>query len=82
MGFFKSLKFWDANAVIDGTVEAVSKDYSYYKSQTPERDPHFWLSAAYMNRPGYRVGKDVGALFPLPKRLCIRCLMRNLRLRL
>ena len=67
MGFFKGLKFWDANAVIDSTVESVSKDYSYYKSQAPERDPHFWLSAAFMNRPGYRVGKDVGAIIPFTR---------------
>ena len=67
MDFFKRLKFWDANAVIDSTVEAVSKDYSYYKSQAPERDPHFWLSAAFMNRPGYRVGKDVGAIIPFTR---------------
>ncbi len=50
--------------MIDGTVEAVSKNYFYYKSQSPERDRHFWLAAAFMNRPGYHVGKDVGAIIP------------------
>jgi len=67
MGFLKRLKFWDTNAVIDSTVEAVSKDYSYYKSQIPERDPHFWLAAAFMNRPGYRVGKNVGPIIPFTR---------------
>lgn len=67
MGFFKRLKFWDANAVIDSTVEAISNDYSYYKRQAPERDPHFWLSAAFMNRPGYSTGKDVGPIIPFTR---------------
>ena len=67
MGFFKRLKFWDANAVIDSTIEAVSNDYSYYKSQAPERDPHFWLSATFMNRPGYRAGKDIGPIIPFTR---------------
>ncbi|MFC1533604.1 hypothetical protein ACFL7M_09605 [Thermodesulfobacteriota bacterium] len=67
MGFLKRLKFWDANAVIDSTVEAVSQDYFYYKGQAPERDPHFWLSAAFTNRPGYRVGKDIGPIIPFTR---------------
>ena len=67
MGFLKRLKFWDANAVIDSTVEAVSNDYFYYKRQAPERDPHFWLSAAFMNRPGYRAGKNVGPIIPFAR---------------
>jgi hypothetical protein len=67
VGFLKRLKFWDANAVIDSTVEAVSNDYSYYKRQAPERDRHFWLAAAFINRPGYRAGKDVGTIIPFTR---------------
>ena len=66
-GFLKRLKFWNASAVIESTVEAVSNDYSYYKSQAPERDCHFWLAAVFMNRPGYGVGKGVGAIIPFAK---------------
>ncbi len=64
MGFLKRFKFWDTDAVVESTVEAVSKDYYHYKTQAPERDRHFWLAAAFMNRPGYRVGKDVGTIIP------------------
>lgn len=67
MRFLKRLKFWDTNAVIESTVEAVSNDYSHYKKQAPERDRHFWLATAFMNRPGYRVGKDVGAIIPFTR---------------
>lgn len=67
MGFLKKLKFWDVDAVIESTLEAVSNDYHHYKRQAPERDRHFWLAAAFMNRPGYRVGKDVGAIIPFTR---------------
>jgi len=67
MGFLKRLKFWNIDAVIESTVEAVSNDYRYFKRQAPERDRHFWLAAAFMNRPGYRVGKDVGAIIPFTR---------------
>lgn len=68
MGFLKKLKFWDVDAVIESTVEAVSNDYYYYyKKQSPERDRHFWLAAAFMNRPGYKVGKDVGGIIPFTR---------------
>lgn len=67
VGLFKRLRFWNADAVIESTVEAVSNDYYYYMRQAPERDRHFWLAAAFMNRPGYRVGKDVGAIIPFTR---------------
>jgi len=67
MGFLKRLKFWDTDALIESTVEAVSNAFYYYKRQTPERDRHFWLAAAFMNRPGYRVEKDVGAIIPFTR---------------
>ncbi len=67
MGFLKKFKFWDLHAVIDTTVEAVSSDYYYYKKQAPERDRHVWLAAAFMNRPGHRVGEDVGAIIPFTR---------------
>ncbi len=67
MGFLKRLKFWNIDSVIESTVEAVTNDYHYYKRQAPERDRHFWLAAAFMNRPGYRVGKDVGAVIPFTR---------------
>ncbi len=67
MGFLKKLKFWDADAVIESTLKAVSNDYNYCKKKSPERDRHFWLAAAFMNRPGYRVGKDVGAAIPFTR---------------
>jgi len=64
MGFLKRLKFWNADAVIESTVKAVTKDYSHYKRQTPERDRHFWLAAAFRNRPGYGLGQDAGGIIP------------------
>jgi hypothetical protein len=67
MGFLKTLKFWDVDAVIESTLDTVSNDYTYYKKQAPERDRHFWLAATFMNRPGYRVGKDVGAIIPFTR---------------
>lgn len=50
--------------MIKNTVEAVSYDYSHYKKQTPERDRHFWLAAAFMNRTGYGAGKDAVEIIP------------------
>lgn len=67
MGFWKSLMFWDTDAVIESTLEAVSNDYSSYEEQAPDRDPHFWLAAAFSNRPGYRPGKDVGEIVPFTR---------------
>lgn len=67
MGFLKRLKFWDAEALIESTVEAVSNDFRHYKSQAPERDRHCWLAAAFSNRPGYQMGKDVGAIIPFTR---------------
>jgi hypothetical protein len=61
--FLKRLKFWNAKAVIENTVEAVLNDYSYYKRQDPDRDRHFWLAAVFMNRPGYGDGKG-GTIIP------------------
>lgn len=67
MGFLKRLRFWNAKAVIESTVKSVLNDYSYFKSQTPERDRHFWLAAAFMNRPGYAAGKDGDAIIPFSR---------------
>jgi hypothetical protein len=67
MGFLRKLKCWDVDAVIESTTQAVSNDYTYYQRDAPERDRHFWLAAAFMNRPGYRVGKDVGAIIPFTR---------------
>jgi len=60
-GFLKRLKFWGADAVIENSKRAVSQDYAHYKSQTPERDRHFWLASAFMNRPGNEAEKNAGA---------------------
>lgn len=67
MGFLRRLKFWDADAVIESTIESVSNNFYYYKKQAPERDRHFWLAAAFMNRPGYRIGKEVGGIIPFTR---------------
>lgn len=67
MGFLKRLMFWDVDAVIESTIEAVSNDYNYYKGQAPDRDPHCWLAAAFSNRPGYRPGKEVGPIIPFTR---------------
>jgi hypothetical protein len=66
-GFLKPLRFWNTDAMIESTVEVVSKNYHYYMKEAPERDRHFWLAAVFMNRPGYRVGKNVGAIIPFTR---------------
>ena len=67
MGFLRMLKFWDVDAVIEGTIKAVTKDFNNYKRKAPERDPHYWLASAFSNRRGYRPGKDVGPIIPFTR---------------
>lgn len=67
MGFFQMLKFWDVDAQIENTIEAVSSDFNFFKQGAPERDPHYWLGSAFGKRPGYRPGKNVGAVIPFTR---------------
>jgi len=64
MGFLKRLRFWNADAVIESTVNAVANDYASCRRQTPERDRHFWLAAAFRSRTGYGAGKDAVEIIP------------------
>lgn len=66
-GFFKRLKFWGADAAVEKMVKAVSDVFSHYKRQAPDRDRHYWLASAFMNRPGYHAGKDAERIIPFSK---------------
>jgi hypothetical protein len=40
MGFWKTLKFWDTQAVIETTIETTQKTFREEKRKHPDRDPH------------------------------------------
>ena len=53
MGFWKTLKFWDTQAVIATTIETTEKTFREEKRKHPDRDPHAWLALTYGSRGGY-----------------------------
>jgi len=53
MGFWKTLKFWDTQAVIETTIEATQETFRQEKPKHPDRDPHAWLALTYGSRGGY-----------------------------
>ena len=67
MGFLRMLKFWDTDAVIESTIEAVSNNFNHFRRKFPERDPHYWLASACGNRPGFQIGKNVGPVIPFTR---------------
>jgi hypothetical protein len=54
MGFWKTLKFWDTQAVIEATIETSEKQFRYAKAKYPDRDCHAWLAYALGARPGWK----------------------------
>ena len=54
MGFWKSLKFWDTQAVIETTIETTQILFREAKARHPERDCHAWLAFAFGARSGYK----------------------------
>lgn len=55
MGFWKSLKIWDTQAVIETTIETTQKSFLEAKRKFPDRDPHAWLALTFGSRSGYKV---------------------------
>jgi hypothetical protein len=53
MGFWKTLKFWDTQAIIETTIEDTQKTFREEKRKHPDRDPHAWLALTYGSRGGY-----------------------------
>ncbi len=53
MGFWKTLKFWDTQAVIETTIETTQETFREEKRKHPDRDPHAWLALTYGSRGGY-----------------------------
>ncbi len=53
MGFWKSLKFWDTQAVIESTIETTQILFREAKARYPDRDCHAWLAYAFGARAGY-----------------------------
>ncbi len=53
MGFWKTLKFWDTQAIIETTIEDTQKTFREEKRKHPDRDPHAWLALTYGSRSGY-----------------------------
>lgn len=53
MGFWKTLKFWDSQAIIETTIETTRKTFLEEKRKHPDRDPHAWLALTYGLRDGY-----------------------------
>ena len=53
MGFWKTLKFWDNQAIIETTIEETQKTFREEKRKHPDRDPHAWLALTYGSRGGY-----------------------------
>ena len=53
MGFWKTLKFWDTEAIIETTIETTQKTFLEEKKKHPDRDPHAWLALTYGSRGGY-----------------------------
>jgi hypothetical protein len=53
MGFWKTLKFWDTQAVIETTIETSQGTFREEKRKHPDRDPHAWLALTYGSRGGY-----------------------------
>jgi len=53
MGFWKTLKFWDNQAVIETTIETTQETFREEKRKHPDRDPHAWLALTYGSRGGY-----------------------------
>ncbi len=62
-GFLKRLKFWDADTVIRDTMDRVHRDYDEFKSQSPRRDVHHWLTATLVKstEPDSNHGIDAAA---------------------
>ena len=69
MGFWKRLKFWDTQAVIETTIETTQGTFREEKRKHPDRDPHAWLALTYGSRGGY----SPIPLFPSPVPRFIRC---------
>ena len=53
MGFWKTLKFWDTEAIIETTIETTQKTFLEEKKKHPDRYPHAWLALTYGSRGGY-----------------------------
>ncbi len=67
VGFLKRLKFWDADTVIQDTMDRVRKDYDEFKSQSPRRDVHHWLAATFVKCAEYDLKQGGDAVGPYNK---------------